>query len=87
MFGNFLNKKGAKKKDIKKEDFRSPEVLGVNLVKDELIVFFDWNKHIFLSILVFIVAALFVFEIHAGLNYWEEQESEEQKSCALKQTN
>lgn len=76
MFGNFLNKKGAKKKDIKNEDFRSPEVLGVNLVKDELIVFFDWNKHIFLSILVFVIAALFVFEIHIGLNYWEKQESE-----------
>lgn len=57
-------------------DHKNPEILEVNLVKDELVVFFDWNKHIFSAILVLIVAGLFVFEIYLGLDYWELRETE-----------
>ena len=75
-----------KKKDINKINFKdggknidnlkNPEILEVNLVKDEVVVFFDWNKNIFVSLLVFIVAGLFVFEIYFGLNYWEKREND-----------
>lgn len=76
LLGNLLKKNSKKSaSSTSRGSLRSPEVLGVNLVKDELVVFFDWNKHIFLSIIVFIVVGLFTFEIYSGLGYWEKQEN------------
>lgn len=60
---------------------KNPEILEVNLVKDEIIVPFDWNKHLFLTLLVFIFVGAFVFEIYLGLNAWEEREN--QRSLAM----
>jgi len=77
MFFSKLLKKNKNKKstDFSKNNFRSPEVLGVNLVKDEVIVFFDWSKYLLLSVIVFVVVGLFIFEIYSGLSYWEKQEN------------
>lgn len=77
LLGNLLKKNPKKMaKTFDQSSLRSPEVLGVNLVKDEIIVFFDWKKHILLAILVFILVGLFVFEIYSGLGYWEKQENQ-----------
>jgi len=78
--GLINKKKKTPSLKIEREDLRSPEVLGVNLVKDEIIVFFDWNKHIFLAIIGLLVVLLFVFEVYSGLNYWEKQEEERVKA-------
>lgn len=80
MFYKKTNKdsKKNKKPEVSRylDNHKNPEILEVNLVKDELVVFFDWNKHIFSAILVLIVAGLFVFEIYLGLDYWENREAE-----------
>ena len=57
------------------QNLSNPEILEVNLVKDEIVVFFDWNKHLLVALLVFVFAGLFVFEVYAGLNHWEKRES------------
>lgn len=57
------------------DNLKNPEILGVNLVKDELLVFFDWNKHILSALLIFIVAGVFIFEVYLGLDYWEKSET------------
>ncbi|NCN22410.1 hypothetical protein GW758_00225 [Candidatus Falkowbacteria bacterium] len=70
----------------KVDDFdasKNPEILEVNLVKDEIIVLFDWNKHLFLTFLVLIFTGAFVFEIYLGLDYWEEREN--QRSQEIKE--
>lgn len=67
-----------KEKSIKNHsshNLSNPEILEVNLVKDEIVVFFDWNKHLLVALLVFVFAGLFVFEVYAGLNHWEKRES------------
>jgi len=54
---------------------QNPRILEVNLVKDEVSVFFDWRKNISLLVLVLCVAALLVTEIYFGLDWWEAQEA------------
>lgn len=80
MFYKKTNKDSNKDKELESSkssnSFKNPEILGVNLVKDELVVFFDWNKYIFSAILVFLVAGLFIFEIYLGLDYWEKKEAQ-----------
>ena len=81
---NQNNKKTLAKEKSKESDYlKNPDILGVNLVKDEVIIHFDWNKHLFITLLVFIFAGLFVFEIYLGLDYWEERES--QKAIAIEE--
>lgn len=85
LLGNLLKKnKKNTLSSSSKDTLRSPEILGVNLVKDELIVFFDWNKHIFISIIAVLVVGLFVFEIYSGLGYWEEQENKRAEELKAK---
>lgn len=79
MFYKKTKKDSQKKKQAKvvksTDSLKNPEILEVNLVKDQLLVFFDWNKYIFTALLVFIVAGLFIFEVFLGLDYWEKRES------------
>jgi hypothetical protein len=67
----------AKKSESEQErdNNQNPKILEVNLVKDEVLVFFDWNKHIVITVLALLIAGLLIFEIYAGLNYWVEQEN------------
>ena len=88
------NKKIAKSDEAKKNrnsfnTLKNPEILEVNLVKDEVIIFFDWSKALLSATLVFILSTLFVFEIYLGLDYWEQRENErslliEQETSLLK---
>lgn len=46
-------------------------ILEINLVKDQVSVFFDWYKNLaFLFVLVFL-CFLFVIEIYLGLSWWQ----------------
>lgn len=87
MFSSKKNKNSQKvsaQDKLKNFDYlRNPEILEVNLVKDEVIVRFDWNRHLFVALLVFIFAGLVVFEIYLGLDYWEKRESE--KAIAIEE--
>lgn len=77
---NFFKKK--LKKEINKNDsFINPEVLEVNLVKDEISLEFNWRKHLFSFFLTLFVAGLFVAEVYYGLDWWQKQE--EEKTVAL----
>ncbi|MDA3802596.1 MAG: hypothetical protein PF488_01705 [Patescibacteria group bacterium] len=55
-------------------DLRNPEVLDVNLVKDEIVVFFNWRKHLTIAFIVIALTSLFIYEISRVLDYWEEIE-------------
>jgi hypothetical protein len=76
---NFKNKKVKK---IEDSGFVNPEVLEVNLIKDEMEVNFEWNKRMLSLFLPLFVAGLFVVEIYFGLDWWQTQE--EQKAISLK---
>ena len=52
----------------------NPKILEVNLIRDEGIISFDWNKNLLILILVLFLAGLLVMEIYYGLGWWEEQE-------------
>ncbi len=70
------NKVGKNNNRRSFDAFKNPEILEVNLVKDEVVIFFDWNKSILAIILVLILSSLFVFQIYLGLDYWERRENE-----------
>lgn len=55
---------------------RNPKILEANLIKDEIIVSFNWKKNIFLLFLALFVTGLFIIEIYFGLSWWENQEIE-----------
>lgn len=63
-------------KDNKKTDtLHNPEVLGVNLVREESLVFFDWVRHLLILVLMLGVASFLVAEIYFGLSWWERKEA------------
>lgn len=76
----FFNKKLNSSSKLK-DNFLNPEVLEVNLVKDEVGVEFNWSKHLFSLFLALIAASLLVIEIYYGLDWWQKQE--EQKTVAI----
>lgn len=72
---NFFKEKFNKSAN-KNNNFINPKVLEVNLVKDEVSVEFDWNKHLLSLFLALLVAGSFVAEIYYGLDWWQKQEEE-----------
>lgn len=56
------------------EALRNPKILEVNLIKEEVQVSFDWNKHISVMLVSLFFAGLFVAELYFGLAWWEKQE-------------
>ena len=70
-----LSTKSNKKEGRSGNSLQNPRILEVNLVKDEVLVFFDWRKNISILLLVLCVAALLVTEIYFGLDWWEKQEA------------
>ncbi len=82
LLDNLEENKEKRKENVKKKksfqksvDLRNPEVLDVNLVKDEIIIFFNWKKNLIIAFLLIILSSLLVYEISKGLDYWEETES------------
>jgi len=70
-----LSKKFKKKEGKTGGSLQNPRILEVNLVKDEVLVFFDWRKNLSLLFLVLCIAALLVTEIYFGLDWWQGQEA------------
>lgn len=54
---------------------QNPKILEVNLIKDEALVSFDWNRGLFVLIMMLILASLLVTEVYFGLDWWEKQEN------------
>lgn len=52
----------------------NPEVLEVNLVRDEVAVEFNWGRHLGSLFLVLLLVAALVAEIYFGLDWWQGQE-------------
>ncbi len=77
---NFF-KKQFNKAVNKNDSFVNPEVLDVNLVKDEIVVEFNWRKHLLSLFLTMFVAFLFIAEIYYGLSWWQKEE--ETKTVAI----
>ena len=78
----FLNLKKKNPKPISDSSFVNPEVLEVNLIKDEMEANFELNKRLFSLFLALFIAALFVTEIYFGLDWWQTEE--EKKAVSLK---
>jgi len=72
----FKNKKQEPKKKKSSSNLASPEILEVNLIKEEASAFLNWRKFfapLFLSVLV---AVILVAEVYFLIGWWEKQESE-----------
>jgi hypothetical protein len=52
----------------------NPEVLEVNLVRDEVAVEFNWGRRLGSLFLVLVLVAALVVEIYFGLDWWQGQE-------------
>lgn len=78
----FLNLKKKNVSPPSNSSFVNPEVLEVNLIKDEMEVDFELNKRLFSLFLALFVAGLFVAEIYFGLDWWQTEE--EKKAVSLK---
>ncbi len=67
----------AEKKEAPEEkaDKKVPHILETNLIKDEIIVFFDWQKNVFYFLLFFISACLLVAGAYGVLS-WREHRAE-----------
>lgn len=70
-----INKKPKKQGSAPNLSF-NPDILDVNLVKDEVAVEFDWRRHILFTFVVLVLAAALVAEIYYGLSWWQKQEEE-----------
>lgn len=70
----FLKPKKGNKEFIKKNSAQNPKILEVNLIKGEVRISFDWQKHLALVIFVFVIAGAFIVEIYFGLDLWAKQE-------------
>jgi Tfp pilus assembly protein PilN len=64
-----------RKKEKKHAELQNPKILEVNLIKEEAVISFDWNKNLLVLILVLLLAGFLVVEIYFGLNWWEKQEA------------
>lgn len=54
---------------------QNPHILEVNLIKDEAVISFDWNKNLMVLVLVLALAGLVVMEVYFGLGWWADQET------------
>lgn len=76
-----LKRQTKDKKPKSGSGWGNPEVLDVNLIKDEIGVSFDWKKPLLKFFVMAALAAGFVAEIMFALGNW--QKSEEAKAGAL----
>jgi len=84
-----LFKRLQKKAPEARHASQNPEILNVNLIKDEIGVSFDWNKNLSILAIVIFIAGLLIVEVYFGLSWWEEQEisNSQQISASLAQVN
>jgi hypothetical protein len=71
---NFVSKKNKKAVKKKSGSSQNPKILEVNLIKNEMQIAFDWNRHLGTLLFAVVVTMLFVAEIYIGLNWWTDYE-------------
>jgi len=64
------NDKKIKKDDQLNEEWSNPDVLDSNLIKEEIISFFDWKRKIIIFFSSIVVPCLLLGVIYSGLNYY-----------------
>jgi hypothetical protein len=79
-----LKKKNNKKEERSAASSQNPKILEVNLVKDEILISFDWRRHLLILLLVLFLGASLCAEIYFGLNWWETQEAAQAQLLADK---
>ncbi len=52
-------------------DFKKSNILEINLVKDEINVYFDWYKNIAMLIIFVFLSFVLVLEIYLALSWWQ----------------
>lgn len=70
----FLKTKKDKQGNVKKAPAQNPRILEVNLIKGEVQISFDWQKHLTVLLLTLVISAAFIVEIYFGLDFWARQE-------------
>lgn len=53
---------------------KNPKILEVNLVKDNVLVSFDWGANLLVLALTLVIASVLVAEVYYGLSWWNDQE-------------
>ncbi len=59
-------------------------IIGANLIKDELVTFFDWKKNIILLLSFVIASCLILGIIYGALMYWEKQKKKQSEIMTQK---
>lgn len=66
------------------KESRGLNIIGANLIKDELVTFFDWKKNIILLLSFVIASCLVIGIVYGVLTYWEKQKEEQSEVTAQK---
>jgi hypothetical protein len=61
------------KQGTSNHEFEKSNILEINLVKDEINVYFDWYKNIALLIVFLFLSFILVTEIYLALSWWEDK--------------
>ncbi len=60
-------------KSIDRMDLANPKILEINLIKDQISVFFDWYKNLALLIIFAFLSFLLIGEIYLALAWWQDR--------------
>jgi hypothetical protein len=63
--------------------WNNPDVLDVNLIKDEMGVSFHWQKALLKAVVLLVIAAGFITEIYISLGRWEKKEQEKANQISI----
>lgn len=79
----FQKTKKNKPDGIKKSPAQNPRILEVNLIKGEMLIPFDWKRHLAIFLLTALIAGAFITEIYFGLNLWAKEETKKSDKLAV----
>jgi hypothetical protein len=69
-----LGRKKNQPEDKMDRILKNPKILEVNLIKDEVSLDFNWKRNLTGLGITLIVSALIIFELYAGLDWWQKDE-------------
>lgn len=72
------------KREVSKTKEEPAEVLETNLIKGEIITFFDWRKKIVILISAILIPSFFITAVYFGLTYYQKQNQTEIQDQAKK---
>jgi len=65
-----------KEENIKKEKPEKTSILKTNLIKDEIVFFFDWRKNLIFLLTLVVITCFIIAAAYGGLVYWQKQKEE-----------